>query len=393
METNLKLFIVLATMLAPMTCAHSWVEELTLLAPNGTFTGPKGYPRGMVQRSATFQDTMMQWLLPSNNSNQITPEMTICRQSQQTQNYTAGNPMLRAPAGGSIALRYQENGHVTQPWIIPNKPQGSGGVYVYGTTQPQAGDTLQGIYKKWTLDGTGGDGRGRLLTSQFFDDGQCYQVSDYPISVQRQQEFPRKAEPGSVEGTNLWCQTDVKLPSDLANGTNYTLYWVWDWSTLSDSNTVTTPQFYTTCMDVSIMDAAPDSGEDAVSFAPVTNYGENAISTIFESLTGTVTVPATLTPGHATSEAPLTLTTLPADASTATSASPPSSATDSVASQAGAAAPALQQSTQADCSATATVTSTTVSTSVVTATVTSTVTAGFATSRMVRRSQRFESNT
>lgn len=97
MEITLRHFIVLATMLALMARAHSWVEDLTLLAPNGSFTGPRGYPRGMVQRTTSFQDDMMEWQLPSDNSDQITSNMTICRPSQQTANYTEGNPILQAP--------------------------------------------------------------------------------------------------------------------------------------------------------------------------------------------------------------------------------------------------------------------------------------------------------
>jgi hypothetical protein len=363
--------IVLATMLTPLAHAHSWVEELTLLAPNGSFTGPRGYPRGMVQRTASFTDEMMEWQLPTGNGNTITSSMSICRPSQQTANYTAGNPILQAPAGSSIALRYQENGHVTQPWIPYGKPQGSGAVYIYGTTQPSEDDTLVDIYQNWTLDGTGGDGRGRLLTSQFFDDSQCYQISEAPKSVERQQEFPRKAEAGSVEGANLWCQTDVKLPSDLSVGTEYTLYWVWDWSTLKTSGSVAQPQFYTTCMDVEI--SAAESEEESVPFATITNYGEAAISSVFEGLTAAVTVPATLTPGYFTSEAMDTSTTSTSTSTststglTTTSTSTSATLSASVREVMGVPAAALQAT-----SACSTVTITTTET--VTATVTSTVT-------------------
>ncbi|OKL64125.1 hypothetical protein UA08_00084 [Talaromyces atroroseus] len=375
----MQTLIVLATTLAPLAHAHSWVEELTLLAPDGTFTGPRGYPRGTVQRSAAFQDDMMEWQLPTDNGDQITPDMAMCRPSQQTANYTAGSPILQAPAGASIALRYQENGHVTQPWIPSGKPEGSGAVYVYGTTKPSEDDTLAGIYQTWTLDGTGGDARGRLLTSQFFDDGQCYQVSNAPKSVQRQQEFPRKAEAGSVEGANLWCQTDVKLPNDLAAGTEYTLYWVWDWSTMDTTDSKAQPQFYTSCMDVSITDsnsngAGASNQEASASFAHVSNYGDAAVSSIFESLlTATVTVPATLTPGYFTSgqtNIPPPATTMPTRVTT----SPGSSVTTSPVGQMGA-APAVQQPTAA-CNPTLTITATATcpDASTVTTTITSVVT-------------------
>lgn len=354
---EIRLFIVLATILTPIAHAHSWIEELMLIAPNGSFTGVPGYPRGMVQRTAGFEDNMMVWQLPQ-DSNSIPANATMCKPSQQTVNYTDGSPMLSAPAGSSIALRYQENGHVTMPWSPPGKPQNSGAVYVYGTDKSSPNDTLEGIYQQWTLDGTGGDGRGRLLTSQFFDDGQCYQINPYPISVERQQQFPRKPEAGSVEGADLWCQTDVKLPSDLKSGTSYTLYWVWDWSTMNTSSSRATPQFYTTCMDVSISDS--NGNQENASFAQITNYGEAAISSIFESLTATaaVTVPTSLTAGNFVSQTPDTATSLTSVTSM------PAVQTAGETTQT-----AAQQSTQCSCVTTSTITVTATSTSTVATTV------------------------
>lgn len=177
----------------------------------------------------------------------------------------------------------------------------SGVVYVYGTSQPKEDDTLLGIHGQWTLDGKGGDGRGRLLTSQYFDDGQCYQINIGYISEQRQTQFHRVAEPGSFQGANLWCQTDVLLPNDLEVGKDYTLYWVWDWPTMDGTGTVTLPELYTTCMDVTIAEAKnvgntgavvlADGDSTSVPFVEIRNYGEAAIQAIFESLSVAPTVP------------------------------------------------------------------------------------------------------
>jgi hypothetical protein len=302
----IKTSLVLATtLLASLAHAHSWVEALSLLSPNGSFTGNNGYPRGMILRTdPAFVDTNMQWQLPENATSGLT-NSPICRPSQQTSNYTDSSlPKLEAYSGANIALRYQENGHVTTPWSKAGKPVNSGVVYVYGTSQPKEDDTLLAIHGKWTLDGTGGDGRGRLLTSQYFDDGQCYQINIGYISAERQTEFHRVAEAGSVQGANLWCQTDVPLPNDLDVGKDFTLYWVWDWSTMDGSGTVTLPELYTTCMDVTIADTkkvgdtgavVPDGDSKSVPFVSITNYGEAAIQSVFESLSAAPTVPPVTT--------------------------------------------------------------------------------------------------
>jgi hypothetical protein len=281
--------------------AHSWVEELTVVSPNGTFTGAKGYPRGNVFRVPSFNDKMMQWQLPANNGDEMLPNMTMCRPSQQGSNNTADSPRLQAAPGDVVAMRYQENGHVTQPWIKSGKPVHSGTVYVYGTENPREDDTFLAIHKVWNLDGTGGDGRGKLLSTQYFDDGQCYQVDDVsPISVDRQKEFPRKPGAGSVEGANLWCQTDIAVPKDVTSKSTYTLYWVWDWPTLKTDNTTYMPEVYTTCIDLNIIDSQDSSSTGSnqanaanVAFGQVTNYGDAAIQSIFENVKtqGTQTVP------------------------------------------------------------------------------------------------------
>ncbi|KAH8693772.1 hypothetical protein BGW36DRAFT_210491 [Talaromyces proteolyticus] len=295
MHDATTMFLTAAMFFASLIDAHSWVEQLTVVSPNGTFVGPKGYPRGNVLRTAAgWNDKMMQWQLPTHQGNQLLNNMTMCRPSQQSANYTEDSPALQAAAGAVVALRYQENGHVTQPWIKSGKPEHSGTVYVYGTEQPRPDDTLLSIHNVWTFDGSGGDKRGRLLSSQHFDDGECYQINNASyISVDRQNEFPRTPGAGSVEGADLWCQTDITLPSSLKSNSQYTLYWVWDWPTLTTSNTTYLPELYTTCMDIDITDVAGSADKQVnVGFSQVTNYGDAAIQTVFEKLTsgGTVTV-------------------------------------------------------------------------------------------------------
>ncbi|EED20463.1 conserved hypothetical protein [Talaromyces stipitatus ATCC 10500] len=306
MQAINRSIVLVMILLSSLAQAHSWVEEMTLVSPDGKFTGKVGYPRGMILRTDPgFSDPLMQYQLPPQGE-QLSASTYICRESQRTSNYTDKLPRLAAYPGAAVALRYQENGHVTTPWSKAGKPQNSGIVYVYGTERPKEDDHLLDIYKKWTLDGKGGDGRGRLLTSQYFDDGQCYQLNVGYISQQRQAEFHRVAKPGDIAGANLWCQTDVPLPNDLPVGKDYTLYWVWDWSTLDEDGKVTLPELYTTCMDVTIADAGKIAGTGATvahgennakqHFASVTNYGENAIQTVWEKLAATPTVPTAVTP-------------------------------------------------------------------------------------------------
>lgn len=166
---------------------------------------------------------------------------------------TPGLPRLTAGEGDHVALRYQENGHVTIPDTNPGKPKNRGTVYVYGTERPLVTDKFMDIHKVWTADGKGGDGRGVLLATRNYDDGQCYQVNSHPISLERQKQFPKEAD--AEMGVNLWCQSDVKLPANI-DSKRYTLYWVWDWPTAAINGAAAMPEVYTSCMDVDISSSA-----------------------------------------------------------------------------------------------------------------------------------------
>ncbi len=259
--------------------AHSWVEQLMLIAGNGTMTGAAGFIRGYVSRAVpSFSDSMDNYLLPPNGrsaGNTILATDSLCHPSQTIGNYSSEFPMLTVSPGDFLALRYQENGHVTLPDTNPTKPLNRGTVYIYGTSQPSSDELFLDVFEKWTADGTGGNGRGRLLATRNFDDGQCYQINGDTISTQRQAEFKKEAE--SPQGADLWCQNDIQLPSDLAAGTNYTLYWVWSWPTFnkagsptdqpSDGYNITLLQYYTSCMDVAVV----GSGSSQVKSLGATN--------------------------------------------------------------------------------------------------------------------------
>lgn len=243
----------LLSLLLPGTTAHTWIEQLRLINSNGTFTSDLGYPRGLVPRSSPlFSDTVLTYLLPPNGRSPHTILDTdpICKTTQSVPGLnTPGFPRLKAEAGDHVALRYQENGHVTIPDTNPGKPKNRGTVYIYGTEKPLVTDKFLSIHKVWTADGKGGDGRGVLLATRNYDDGQCYQVNDHPISLERQKQFPKEAD--AEMGVNLWCQSDVKLPASI-NSDQYTLYWVWDWPTAAGDGREATPETYTSCMDVDI---------------------------------------------------------------------------------------------------------------------------------------------
>ncbi|KAL5044064.1 hypothetical protein BDW71DRAFT_109394 [Aspergillus fruticulosus] len=246
-------------LLAPLLTsayAHSWVEQLVVIASNGSFVGSPGYPRGNVLRSSpSFSDTAMTYLLPPDGKTEVTETDNLCMDTQRKQVQTDGSPRLQASAGAAVALRFQENGHVTLPETQKGKPKNRGTIYVYGTTDPKLDEKLLDVHKVWTKDGTGGDGRGVLLAKRDYDDGRCYQVNGGEMSQKRQREFPHEAD--QYMGGDLWCQADIALPSNAPSGKPYTLYWVWDWPTAAgvDPGLPNGKQeMYTTCMDVDVVE-------------------------------------------------------------------------------------------------------------------------------------------
>lgn len=269
----------------PLTLAHTWVEQLRIVAGNGTFVGPTGFPRAYTPRSApNFGDPLMVNLLPPNGrstGNAILATDLMCKNTQTIGSQSAGFPALSASPGDMVALRYLENGHVTKPTTPPGKPAHSGSVFVYGTTQPANTDTLLAIHKVWNTAGTGGDKRGVLLATRDFDDGECYEANPSDISVQRQKQFPHTST--ALMGPNLWCQNDIALPLTAPTSGQYTLYWVWEWPTLANGKVVLN-ETYTTCIDVKMVAGAGTSkslnfktGQD-LNFAAIKNQLSSAVS-------------------------------------------------------------------------------------------------------------------
>jgi hypothetical protein len=262
--------------LSSLTSAHTWIEQMMVIAPNGTMVGSPGYARGNVLRSDPgFSDPTMVNLIPPNGRtiNTILDTDLMCKSTQTTESQTNNSPRLQAAPGSSIALRYQENGHVTLPENQPGKPDNRGTV------------SLLGIHRVWTADGSGGDKRGVLLSTQNFDDGQCYQVNSGSISAQRQAQFSHVAT--SLMGGDLWCQQDIALPTD-ASGT-YTLYWVWDWPTLPGTAGFADgkQEIYTTCMDV---DVSGSADSQAASYVAGQSLDTAAISSEVADITNPTAV-------------------------------------------------------------------------------------------------------
>ncbi|KAL9601807.1 MAG: hypothetical protein Q9219_002297 [cf. Caloplaca sp. 3 TL-2023] len=257
MQITLKSsFALAAATLFASANAHSWIEDMNVIAQNGTFVGEPGYPRSFAKRGPGVDpDKAMVHLLPPNGrapANKILDSDPMCMPSQQQPKQADGSPMLKAAPGDMVALRYQENGHVTLPENQKGKASNRGTIYIYGTTNPSPDDKFLSIHKVWNPEGTGGDKRGKLLATESFDDGQCYQMNGGQISTQRQAQFKHEADP--LMGKDLWCQNNFKIPKDAPSGKPYTVYWVWDWDTAP--GTAGQPEGhlekYTTCMDISL---------------------------------------------------------------------------------------------------------------------------------------------
>ncbi|KAL4911794.1 hypothetical protein BDW62DRAFT_196233 [Aspergillus aurantiobrunneus] len=304
--------LILLALLFTSACAHSWVEQLMVIAPNGTFVGSPGYPRGYVPRTdPAFDDTSLTYRLPADGKPEATEADFLCMDTQRKQVQTEGSPRLQASAGAAVALRFQENGHVTLPEGQIGKPSNRGTIYVYGTQESKEGEKLLDVHKLWNKDGTGGDGRGVLLAERDFDDGRCYQVNDGEISQRRQAEFPHEADQSM--GMDLWCQADIAIPSNTPSGKPYTLYWVWDWPTMPGADPSLPDgkqEIYTTCMDVDVVDSSDSRMSQNANY----NYDQslNAASIpeqfneIIASRPGNSTMGTSTEPTEAASSSPAT---------------------------------------------------------------------------------------
>ncbi|KAI9773163.1 MAG: hypothetical protein M1840_008284 [Geoglossum simile] len=263
-----------------LAASHSWVEQLRLISSNGAYIGDPGFVRGNVLRTSPgFSDVPMVHMIGPT----VKPTDQMCGPTQQNAVQTDGSPRLKAPVGSFIALQFQENGHVTLPNGQLGKPPNRGSVFIYGTSNPQPNENFSAIHNVWNTDGTGGDKRGKLLATQNYDDGQCYQINGGPISGSRKVEFSKPAD--KLQGADLWCQNDIALPQDISVGKPYTLYWVWDWPTAPGVDPGL-PQgkveTYTTCMDIDIVTGEPSQKVVVPDAQP--SLGNAAVPKLFESL-------------------------------------------------------------------------------------------------------------
>ncbi|KAK3329443.1 hypothetical protein B0H66DRAFT_24981 [Apodospora peruviana] len=232
--------------------SHSWTERTRRLAPNGTMIGNPGFERNHHDRADPgFSDTSVVWLIPPNGVSRpagILPDDKIVREEQRpyvpSTSYTEQYPKLKVAPGDFAALIYTENGHVSrQDQESQNpKPINRGTIYLYGTTQNDLTNyNLVDIHLTWTADGKGGDGKGRLLATRNYDDGQCYEA------------IPGAGDVEGIVGHRMAalnndaavpCQSDVQIPLDTPVGETYTVIWVWDWPTMSERGVAVSPATY-----------------------------------------------------------------------------------------------------------------------------------------------------
>jgi hypothetical protein len=253
MSRHSTLVVFLLTLLKLAT-AHTWIEQLTNIAPDGKYVGGYGYARSFTDRSPGFDQEANKWLLPQEGPFVKATDL-LCHPSQRSAVQSASLPRLQSSPGSMIALRYLENGHATIPGggtSLAGKPALGGTTFVFGTHNPRQEETLMDVLA-WTRDGSGGDQRGRLLAAQNYDDGRCYQLGNgIALANIRAQQNPNPVigQPGSRH--ELACETDVRMPSDIDVGKPYTLYWVWQWPTLRPTDPPK-DEYYTSCIDIDVV--------------------------------------------------------------------------------------------------------------------------------------------
>jgi hypothetical protein len=205
---------------------HSWIERALKVEPTTRqFFGSEGFPRGYIPRTdPAFNDEDYIWRLPYTGTAYYTGEENI---NKYPFNANPSHAMLEAAPGDFIAILHFENGHTTVPESSPDKPLNRGTIFLYGTDDPRDEEKLFDVHLAWNKDGTGGDKRGRLLSTRNYDDGQCYEARGEGLALQRATTL------GVDPMTPLACQSDLQLPDDLEPGSIYTIYWYWDWPNLN----------------------------------------------------------------------------------------------------------------------------------------------------------------
>lgn len=251
----------------PTVLGHTWIEQMKVIDSTGAFTGDTGYARGWFARGEGWSDKAVQQKIEV-----FDDAAAMCRFPKVGENQILAT--LKASPGDNVALLYNENGHVS--FQTESKPKSGGIVYIYGTTDPKPDDKLKAIWKNWTVDGKGGDGRGSLLAVRKYDDGQCHE----PVSPNFSQE---KLDRIAKDGINdmFMCQNDITLPDNLKPGEKFTIYWVWDYSTMKTDSKAEEPtddtraamELYTSCMDIDIVAGPGTSKNLAYSATGIQNSG------------------------------------------------------------------------------------------------------------------------
>ncbi|KAK0748068.1 hypothetical protein B0T21DRAFT_355755 [Apiosordaria backusii] len=259
---------------------HSWPETTQRIAPNGTFIGQEGFDRAHIDRENPQEQ--FDYLLPPNGLAEgkvIRWDLPIVRKSQgpfSSSSYSEKFPMLKVAPGDFVAIFYLENGHVTRADTAnPNKPINRGTIYLYGTTENDLSQTtITDVLHTWTADGKGGNGKGRLLATRNYDDGQCHE----PIPATGDPEGISRFRMDEISHSDsLRCQSDLQIPFDVKPGEIFTVLWIWDWPDMNKpgvavppvgfhANTsdfgehfVTIPEIYTGVIDYQIVDPCDDS--------------------------------------------------------------------------------------------------------------------------------------
>jgi hypothetical protein len=172
--------------------------------------------------------------------------------------------MLSVAPGDFVAIKYRENGHVSRADDAnPLKAVNRGTVYLYGTTENDLSSlSLADVHLKWTAKG---DGKGKLLATRNYDDGQCHETLSGAGDVEGIVGFRMKAI--SDGATFLLCQNDIQIPEDAPVGKVYTVIWVWDWSSTKEQGIAVLPatlptegaELYTGVVDYKIVDPCDES--------------------------------------------------------------------------------------------------------------------------------------
>ena len=260
------------TSLLSLASAHTWIEAINHIAPNGTLTEPTGYPRGYIPRGGPgFTGNENTAFTKFNGPNHDAMAGTqVCNPLQNSPQQSPGSPRLQAAPGDLIALRYTENGHITGQTRQGRTP-GQGNVAIYGTTKdrnPRFGALLQ-MTPNGTLE------QGRVVANQSFDDGRCYESPATSVGSERAAKAPMSGQEPlpKVGGNELPCQNDIAIPHDAPVGQPLTLYWVWNYTYVDYTGKPL--EIYANCIDIDVvaLDGAKATSHANVKAAtPVVKY-------------------------------------------------------------------------------------------------------------------------